>query len=196
MGTKNLDAILSKIVEGTAPETFTVEHLKTIGFKASGDRAMVPLMKDLGFLSPDGKPTEEYHNYRDRSRSRQVLGDALRSAYGDVFLINESPSTEDRKAVEGLFKSTHNSSDKVAQLQAATFFGLLKNADLEGGEPPEDADEDPAEDGSTDPDPGRREALSTLSTELHYTIQIHLPPSKEIEVYNAIFKSLRENLLS
>ncbi len=34
-----------------------------------------------------------------------------------------------------------------------------------------------------------------LSTEFHYTIQIHLPASKEIEAYNAIFKSLREHLL-
>jgi hypothetical protein len=35
-----------------------------------------------------------------------------------------------------------------------------------------------------------------INTELHYTIQIHLPPTKEIEVFNAIFRSLRENLLS
>ena len=36
---------------------------------------------------------------------------------------------------------------------------------------------------------------SALSTELHYTIQVHLPATKDLEVYNAIFKSLKENLL-
>ena len=30
---------------------------------------------------------------------------------------------------------------------------------------------------------------------LHYNIQIHLPATKDVEVYNAIFKSLREHLL-
>lgn len=29
---------------------------------------------------------------------------------------------------------------------------------------------------------------------LHYNIQIHLPATKDIEVYNAIFKSLKEHL--
>jgi hypothetical protein len=30
---------------------------------------------------------------------------------------------------------------------------------------------------------------------LHYNIQIHLPATKDVEVYNAIFKSLREHLV-
>jgi hypothetical protein len=30
---------------------------------------------------------------------------------------------------------------------------------------------------------------------LHYNIEIHLPATKDVEVYNAIFKSLREHLI-
>jgi hypothetical protein len=30
---------------------------------------------------------------------------------------------------------------------------------------------------------------------LHYNIQIHLPATKDVEVFNAIFRSLREHLL-
>ena len=33
------------------------------------------------------------------------------------------------------------------------------------------------------------------NTEFHYNIQIHLPATNDISVYNAIFKSLKENLL-
>jgi hypothetical protein len=29
---------------------------------------------------------------------------------------------------------------------------------------------------------------------LHYNIQIHLPATKDVEVYNSIFKSLKEHL--
>lgn len=202
--TKNLDAILGKIVDGVAPAKFTTEHLKSIGFGASTDRAFIPLMKDLGFLSPDGVPTPRYHAYRDKSRSKAVLADGMKEAYEDVFHIREVPTLSDRPAVEGLFKSKHNSTEKVAQLQAMTFYALLKNADLKAASgkasvlPPNVQREDP------NPDKpavvGNEMPMLTqtgrVSAELHYTIQIHLPATKDIEVFNAIFRSLRENLLT
>lgn len=104
--------------------------MKNIGFGASGDRALIPLLKDLGFLSPDGTPTPRYHAYRDGSRSKAVMGEALKEAYTDVFHIRETPTLSDRAAVEGLFKSKLNSTDKVAQMQAMTFYALLKHADM------------------------------------------------------------------
>lgn len=201
---KNLDDFLTKIVDGVAPEKFTIEHLKSIGFASSNDRAFLPLLKDLGFLSPDGVPTPRYHEYRDRSRSKAVLGEALKDAYEDVFHIREIPTPADRAAVEGLFKSRHNSTDRVAQLQAMTFYGLLKNADLKAppkkaGKVPSSVQRSDPHENATDPkQPTDTQQIATgqLNTELHYTIQIHLPPTKEIEVFNAIFRSLRENLLS
>jgi hypothetical protein len=35
----------------------------------------------------------------------------------------------------------------------------------------------------------------THGASLHYNIQIHLPATKDIEVLNAIFKSLKEHLI-
>jgi hypothetical protein len=35
----------------------------------------------------------------------------------------------------------------------------------------------------------------TATVGLHYNIQIHLPATKDIEIYNAIFKSLRGHLI-
>lgn len=192
---KNLPTLMSKIVDGAAPEKFTTEHLRGIGLTSSNDRAMIPLLKDLGFLTADGSPTQRYMAYRDKSRSKAVLGEALREAYADLFHINESPSSADRAAVEGMFRSKLNSGERVAQQQAATFFSLLGMADLQ----------ESADSGLQDTvaaDPARqsvdveRPSSATLSTELHYTIQVHLPATKDLEVYNAIFRSLRENLLA
>ena len=45
--TKNVSDIFQQIVKGTAPSAFTVEHLKSIGFSSSNDRAIIPLLKDL-----------------------------------------------------------------------------------------------------------------------------------------------------
>lgn len=191
--TKNLAAILAKIQEGVAPDAFTVAHLKNIGFASSGDRAIIPLMKDLGLLGPEGRPSARYHAFRDRSQSKAVLGEALREAYSDVFHVNEHPTSADRPAIEGLFKSKHNSTDKVAQLQAMTFFALLGQADLKAKKPiPHIVPTVVPTEVPTDSEPSR----PLLSTELHYTIQVHLPATKDIEVFNAIFRSLRENLLT
>lgn len=205
MGVKNLDAILAKIVEGAAPSKFTAEHLKSLGFASSNDRTIIPILKDLQFLSADGTPLPRYHAYRDRSRSRAVMAEALREAYEDVFHISETPGPEHRKAIEGLFKSKHNSSDRVSQLQASTFFAFLANADLSAPAGPKvPPGPTPDSDSASTPEPTATPTgaatsnlpLGTLTTELHYTIQVHLPATKDIEVFNAIFRSLRENLLA
>ena len=128
---KNLPAIMAKVVEGTAPTRFTISHLKGLGFKSSNDNAVIPLLKDLGFLSDDGTPTSRYHDYRDKSRSRLVMAVALREAYEGLFHISERPGTADRAAIEGKFKSEHNLSDRLAQQCAITFYAFLKLADLD-----------------------------------------------------------------
>jgi len=189
--------LFAKIRDGQAPDLFSQQLLRDWGFSSSNDRAFLPLLKALGFLSPDGKPTALYHEYRDHSRSKSVMAQALRSAYGDIFLIKEHPTDADRSAIQGKFKSYHNASDNVASLMAKTFYALLALADLKAtsaakpvtreSEKKVDA---PDEDQEGEP-PLRRAAASTL----HYNIQIHLPATKDVEVYNAIFKSLREHLI-
>ncbi len=196
---KNLPAILQKIIEGAAPDKFTLAHLKGIGFASSNDQGVVPLLKDLKFLSADGTPTTRYHAYRDKSRSRAVLGEALREAYEDIFHINEKPSESDRQAIIGRFKSTHNATDLVAERQAATFLSLLKLADLPGtGAPSRKHTEQPAKPDVTPEREDQSRGKSSLSGfgGLRYNIEVHLPATKDVEVYNAIFKSLREHLLN
>lgn len=195
---KNLPTILQKLIEGAAPDKFTLAHLKGIGFTSSNDQGVLPLLKDLKFLAADGTPTSRYHLYRDKSQSRNVLGEALREAYEDLFHINEHPSESDRQAIIGRFKSTHNATDLVAERQAATFLALLKLAELpRHGKPPSKPAEHPPVPESPSPKPERSHqppALPAFSG-LRYNIEVHLPATKDVEVYNAIFKSLREHLL-
>src|SRR5262249_41526055 len=129
---RNVPAILAKIVSGTAPSKFTAAHLKSLGFTSSNDRAIIPLLKDLGFLSADGTPTKLYHEYRNPAKSKLVLGEALRDAYEDVFHHNAKPTKADRDAIIGTFKSVNNVGDRIAELQAMTFFAFLDKADLAG----------------------------------------------------------------
>lgn len=193
----------SKLQEGQAPTTFTQQHLKDIGFPSSNHRAFIPLLKALGFLTPGGAPTERYHAYRDKSQSRIILGAAMKEAYGDLFVIKTHPAEKDRPLIEGKFKSVHNASDRTAELMARTFFALLKIAELEqtnaptppAPAPPPSAQYDPPAQQASMIGINGMGATSTPPPGLHYNIQIHLPATKDVEVYNAIFKSLREHLV-
>lgn len=148
-------------------------------------------MKALGFLTPDGQPTQRYNDYRDHSRSERVLGEAIKEAYSDLFLIKSSPTESDKEAIKGKFKSYHNATDNTAQLMTKTFYSLLPMADISGDGATSEVPVEPPADSAP-----MVEKSGSIATGLHYNIQIHLPPTKDIEVYNAIFKSLRMHLLN
>jgi hypothetical protein len=188
--------LFKKIQDGQAPDRFTIQLLKDAGFKSTNDRAFIPLLKAIGFLTADGKPTPRYLDYRDHSRSKQVMGEALKEAYQDIFLIKEHPTASDRTAIEGKFKSFHNVSDNLAGLMTKTFFALLGLADLSTKSPAKPAPAPPPQE-ETDAhskDTSREVGRGAPRAGLHYNIQVHLPATKDVEVYNAIFKSLREHL--
>lgn len=189
--TNRIPEVFTKIRDGQAPEQVTTQLLRDWGFASSNDRAFLPLLKALGYLTADGRPTQRYLNYRDHSQSKAIMSEALKEAYGDLFLIKAKPTINDKAAIEGKFKSFHNVSDNVAQLMSKTFFALLALADL---------DQSPTRPETHLPTPPPRQEEKSpdhqsLISGLHYNIQIHLPATKDVEVYNAIFKSLREHLL-
>jgi hypothetical protein len=198
VATNRVDKLFNQIRDGQAPDQFTQQILKDWGFKSTNDRQFIPLLKALNFLSPDGKPTTIYHDYRDHSKSKQVMAQAIRKAYEDIFLIKETPTNSDIEAIRGKFKSYHNADDNLANLMTKTFFELLKLSDLTTEKikkkEPKEKHEDDFKKKKTPTDPKEQKVPTINSSGLHYNIQIHLPPTKDIEVYNAIFKSLKEHL--
>ena len=197
-----LDSLFEKLREGQAPEKFNREFLKDLGFKSSNWHATISLLKGLGFLSAEGIPTQKYMEFLDKTQWKQVLAESVRSAYSDIFVMKREPADSDRKMIAGKYKSTYNLSDTVADRAAGTFLALLKLAspDVYDSEKivQQPADEKLAKGtkkGSSTIDRGDLTRQPSSPVQLNYNIQIHLPPTKDIEVYNAIFKSLKEHII-
>jgi hypothetical protein len=194
---KRLNEFFSKIRDAQAPDKFTNQLLMDWGYKSNNHRPFIPILKALGFLTPDGSPTQRYHEYRNHAASKSIMGESIKEAYSDIFLIKEKPSPADKSLVEGKFKSYHNASDTVAGLMTKTFYALLELADLDAtnSSSKKRKDEVHEENPDSKPDLTGFKPKMHSSVGLHYNIQIHLPATKDIEVYNAIFKSLKDHLI-
>jgi len=187
--------IFKEIKRASVPAKFTYDFLHTsLGLKSSSYRAMIPLLKRLGFLDAANVPTQFYKDYRDDSLSATILGQRIRDAYSDLFAANEFAHKLSKKELTSKLKTVLGASDDDPNLPSVvgTFLELVKLADFD------------AKDGKksirTSEDEKKVEEKKTFRSEtalgISYTINLNLPATTEIEVFNAIFKSLREHILS
>lgn len=184
--------IITKIQQAARPAKFTIEVLRNLGFTSTNDRAVVPLLKKLGFLMDDGTPTALYDQLKDSTSTQTILATQIKTLYADLYAIN----TEIHKAPEADVKGaisrvTGKDAEGVARIYN-TFKALCNIATFDVVPTPvvveekEEASQTPA---ATVP------VTMPRANEFHYNIQIHLPATNDISVYNAIFKSLKDNLL-
>lgn len=210
--TKNLEAIFNAIQSAKAPPKFTQRFLEDLGFKSAADRLVINMLKSLGFLSPDGSPTQRYFEYLDQSRGGWVLAQALEEAYADLYQLNRNAHALSRQDLIGKIKTLTQgqASDSVVGKMATTFTSLAGLADFDAARAaPQDrgprtettheatggAGRGPTpEDGS-----GQAVALTSGSVKLGglvYNIELHLPDSRDPAVYEALFRALKTHLLS
>lgn len=201
--TKNLDVFFNSLLNAKAPSKFTIKFLEQLEFKSTNDRLLIGVLKLLNFIDSNGAPQERYFQFLDQTQSRQVLAEAIRTAYDDLFAVNKKANEMTANEVKNKMKTlTQGSkSEKVISWMANTFTALCKYADFTRVDNNliNVSKEDPRVEEihfEKNSPPLTRELISkNINTEMHYNIQIHLPETRDITVYDAIFKSLKEHLL-
>jgi Family of unknown function (DUF5343) len=206
MTTKNLGSFLQSIANAQAPQKFTSNFLVQLGFKSTSDRLLIQMLKGLSFLDSNGVPTDKYFQFLDKSQSKYILSDAIKEAYADLFQVNiranELSVADVKNKLKTIFQG--KKSEEIFQKMSKTFKGLCENADftqtsnIVKQEPKIEIKEEKYQNYNIpNYDNQNLSALvnKSINTELHYNIQIHLPETKEIAVYDAIFESLKKHLL-
>lgn len=198
--TKNLSTMLNAIKTAQAPDKFTQKFLATLEFTSSNDRLIIGVLKSLGFLADDGKPTQRYYEFLDQTQSARVLAEGIREAYQDLFAVNINAHKMTKDDVANKFKTLSQGqlSDAVLDKMALTFTALVKLADFQQHAVAKGTAGEKAKPttGEASVKPGEVEVAKQAKLGgLVYNIELVLPESRDPAVYDALFRSLKEHLL-
>lgn len=135
------------------------------------------------------RPTEDY---RDKKVASGVLAKQLRQAYRGLFLADENAHELSAEDLKGKFATLTGKDESVVKKMASTFKALAGVADFKQVAAPATTGpaEEPVESPALEQVTPRPSALAFA-----HTIYINLPATRDVAVYDAIFKSIREHLL-
>ena len=197
---KNVEAILNSMLAAKAPEKFTTKFLEDLGFKSSGDRLFIAMLKALGFLDNSGVPQQRYFEFMDQSQAKRIVARGVMEAYEDLFNLRKDAQNLSNEEVKNKLKTITQGQkgDRVIELMASTFKALCNYADWSGEHHSQEQNNGRPEtkndvyDSNTDEN---KSSKQHAHMNLHYNIQIHLPETTNMAVYDAIFQSLKKHLM-
>jgi len=205
-----IPVIFNAIKKASVPEKFTNDFLKTVlGLKSSSYQAMIPFLKRIGFIdAATNAPTQAYKDFRDNDTNKAgaVMASKLKEAFPEIFSSNEFAYKLDKKEIASnlITRLGVSADDKTVPKVAVVFTELAKLSNFEnksGGSakkttkitlPDDAADEDEVE----EEEKGKKREPMHRKLGISYTINLNLPATDNVEVFNAIFKSLKENILN
>lgn len=203
--TSALESMLEKIKSASVPEKFSQDFVSTkLLVKGGTGRALIPFIKRMGLVNSDGTPTDRYKEFRNPDKSGFAIADAMRELYEPLFAMNEYIYELDSNKLRGFIVEATGSetNSAVVQKTLSTFLALRKQANFEEDQPVENSTPGVSSSNNlAQPSPLVQSHLGSTKIKggerinLSYTINLNLPATTDIEVFNAIFKSLKQHLL-
>ena len=193
--------VLDAAYSAERPENFSKNWINKVLNIQGGPTGSVPnFLKKVGFVASDGSPTERYSRFKTESGRPQAVFEGLKHAYSELFAKNEVVHKADEAKVidyiveiTGLIKTDaivrhiYNCFDSLRQYLPSDF-SPQSTADTIGKDlAREHSDDNHKHDGGG--------ARSDQSLGLSYHINVVIPETDNPAVLDAIFKSIKRNLL-
>ena len=204
LSTASIPKILEKVQNARRPERFTQDFLETkLGHSGGSAKPIIPLLKRMGFLGSDGVPTSLYDQFRNTETQGFAVAEGMKNAFNELFERNEYIYELSRERLIGQVVEITGAAkeDRSTRAIVGTFQALNELADFEAqaaekSVPQTNPETMPPSQFAMKP----RDTSSVAETEnvelkVGYTINLNLPETNDPEVFNAIFKALRDNLL-
>lgn len=195
-----LRRVLEKIPTSEKPGTFTYDFLGTVMESRGGAaRPIIPILKATGLLNQTAAPTELYAQFQTDAGRPVAALQALRNGFGEIFRRNQYAHRADEAALIDVIVAITGLPKKegIVRYMLATFQAFQEYAKQarEDVNTDEQSDTPPSYD-ALSPPPTDQYAGVPGRLQLAYNINVVLPETTNVEVYNAIFKSLKANLLA
>lgn len=198
----SIKTALEKIRSAATPERVTKDFVTTVlQIKGGTGGSIPPFLKRIGFVGSDGAPTDLYRKFRNPATGGSAVADAIRLGYKDLLQANEYfYRLSDKDLLALIVQVTGVEADNRAAALTLSSIKALKafaNFDVvEAGT--ESAEQQPVRE--LEPKsvtlPAQQFARGQVGLNLSYTINLNLPATADQAVFNAIFRSLKEHLLS
>lgn len=198
--TGSVSKILEKIKLAATPDRFTQDYLATeLGFPGGSPRPFISLAKKMGLLASDGSPTDLYRQFRNtnNSISKTAMAKAIKNAYADIYSRNEYAHSLSKADLEGLIVEMTGleKGNQTVRAIVGTFEALKSFADFKAKEEPAVPEKNTEDVNHEIGKKGSHHVGGGVALGLSYTINLVLPKTDDVAVFNAIFKSLKENIL-
>jgi Family of unknown function (DUF5343) len=199
----NVEKALLAIKTAATPPTVSQDFVKSILQIGGGSgNQMTAYLRKIGFVNPDGAPSALYKAFRNTNTAGKAAASALKVGYASLYARNEYMHTLKDEQLRGLIIEETGSAEDSATvgcilscIKGIKKFATFDTAALEVLEADHHKDAkhaSPPKDTTQNGNTGKSEGVGL---KLSYTINLNLPATSDIAVFNAIFKSLKENLL-
>jgi hypothetical protein len=196
----NIVKALTGIKAAAVPDRVSQDFVKTI-LKipgGSGDQ-MTSFLKKLGLTNPDGSPNEVYRKFRNPASSGAAIATAIHTAYGALYVRNEFMHELNDADLLGLVvEETGEAHDSnpvkltVSCIKHLKQFANFNSKPEQELSPVVKTDDPPREKHHV---AHEHSSSKAFGINLGYTINLNLPATADPNVFDAIFKSLKEHLL-
>ncbi|RUL68350.1 DUF5343 domain-containing protein [Dyella choica] len=199
----NIERALLQIKSAATPETVSQDFVKTIlGVPGGSGNQMTAYLRKIGFVGSDGKPTDIYKKFRNPSTEGWAAAQALKIGYGPLYARNEYMHRLDDTKLKGLIvEETGVEADSAV---VSCVFGCIKQL-KKFAKSDNNSSESTLEKPLTLDVPvtptvhqnfERPAVEKQIGLNLGYTINLNPPATSDPAVFNAIFRALKEHLLS
>lgn len=197
----SIKTALERIRTAATPSRVTKDFVSTVlQIKGGTGSNIPPFLKRIGFVGSDGAPTDFYRRFRNPATGGFAIADAIRYGYKDLLQANEYFfRLSDKDLLALIIQVTGVSADNRAASLTLSCIKTLKG--FANFDEPAITMETVAEDTNE----GVKKNISyplaenthhRVGLNLAYTINLNLPATTDQAVFNAIFRSLKEHLLS
>jgi hypothetical protein len=191
---------LDRIRQAATPDRVTRDFVTTkLSIKGGTGAALIPYLKKIGLVNSDGTPSELYRQFRNSTTGSAAIASAIKLGYKKLAQVNEYFYDLNDKDLQALIVQVTGTEARspVAKLTFSTLKALRAFANFDETSESREVEGDAlAASAPTGEGSGGTTQSGKMGMNLSYTINLNLPATSDQAVFNAIFRSLKEHLLS